>query len=233
MSGKVLVFGCSGIVGSYIALALIKKGYTVIAPSRKVNGLEKLKEYIKGHENQLIAIEGDVGSEEEAEKLRQSVEKLGDLKHVVASLGPWIEKQSLTNSSLKDFNEAIHDKATVHFLAAKAFLPMIANIPSSSYTIISGGVGEFVVSQSSVLVTVGTAALYGVSLGLRTEFENAQVRVNEFRISFSIARDEDLHQLKDFKPASKVGEAVARLVEGSVRGKVLSLKKAEDLNQQF
>lgn len=70
------------------------------------------------------------------------------------------------------------------------FLPYLKD-QESSFIDITGGAGAKVLSPKSAIVTVGAAALYGLSLGLRKEYEASKVRVHELRIGMFVGRDEE------------------------------------------
>jgi hypothetical protein len=71
------------------------------------------------------------------------------------------------------------------------------------------------------LVTVGAAALFGISIAARGEYTSKQPRVNEWRLAAMVTHD------KDSKPEGgpfsnyKVGSLVADVLASSKKGEVV------------
>lgn len=87
-AGKVvLIAGGAGIIGSGIARAFIKRGATVIVPSRNKENLQKLRDYVNGSDK-LVTIDGDIGDEKEVLEIKKKVvDQFGSIDHLVTSLG--------------------------------------------------------------------------------------------------------------------------------------------------
>ncbi len=94
-----------------------------------------------------------------------------------------MQKGPASQQSLAELNQTVHDLAGAHFVAAKTFLPELADQKGSSYTFITGVGGERVMSNESSLVTVGASMLMGLSKVFRHEFKDQNVQVNEVRQS--------------------------------------------------
>ena len=73
----------------------------------------------------------------------------------------------------------IQNRVGAHFVAAKTFLPELADQKDTSYTFITGVAGEKLVNPDASLVTVCDGALHNLSMVLRDEFKDKAVRVNE------------------------------------------------------
>jgi NAD(P)-dependent dehydrogenase (short-subunit alcohol dehydrogenase family) len=236
-SGKVvLITGATGNVGSGFLRAFLNLGAIVVAPSRSKESLDSIIKYTKGHEGRYYPLVENISSEKGAESVKKFItEKFGKVDHVVSSLGAWIQKGPLTKQPVENFNAAIFDLATCHFILAKTFLPFISKQKGSTYTMITGGAGGGFPNPDASLTVIGAATLWGVSAALRTEFEKAEALVNEYRISIRVVKEEDVKQ-KWENSHFLVGEAfvntIQHIVSKEIRGQILTLKNAEELEQQ-
>jgi NAD(P)-dependent dehydrogenase (short-subunit alcohol dehydrogenase family) len=156
-STTILVAGGAGEVGEGITRQLLAAGATVIVPSRSQDKLEQLKVQLR-HPANLITKVADLSSLEGAERLRDELKAdLGQLHHVVASLGGWWQGQPLTHISLELWHTLINNSLTAHFITAKTFIPLLQE-SKGSYTLINGG---------GALHPVSTAGPISASAALR------------------------------------------------------------------
>jgi NAD(P)-dependent dehydrogenase (short-subunit alcohol dehydrogenase family) len=131
----------------------------------------------------LHTIVGDIGDTNDAPKIVEKIKAKADrVDHIVASLGSLFLNDGFFESTLEEFNKAIHSLAGSHFVAYKNLLPLVRDQEGSSYTFVTGGAGERIYLGKAALTTVGAAALFGISIAAREENENKPVRVNEWRL---------------------------------------------------
>eukprot|EP01080_Neovahlkampfia_damariscottae_P009137 gene9137-1226_t len=182
----VFVAGGSGTVGSGVTRALLNQGATVVVPSRSTESLQTLKEkYIRKEDaERLFTIQADIGNEKDILKVKEYVLKIAsenkvDFKHVVSSVGHWIQ-QSVSKVELSEFNEAIHTLVGAHFLVFKTFFPLLQNVENSSYTFVTGGTAEKVFDVKASIMSVGASALRGLVVAAKAEGSKSPIRVNEF-----------------------------------------------------
>ncbi|PWA22140.1 hypothetical protein CCH79_00020162 [Gambusia affinis] len=85
----VLVLGGAGTVGSGIVKALLDKGFKAAVISRDGGRLEKLRAFVSpSSKDNLIAVVGDVGSEDGAQQAKQQLlQHVGKVTDVVSALG--------------------------------------------------------------------------------------------------------------------------------------------------
>lgn len=65
------------------------------------------------------------------------MEKLGRLDSVIAALGDWWRNMPLTELSMEGWQNYLNSNLTSHFIAAKPFLPVLAE-GETSYTLLGG-----------------------------------------------------------------------------------------------
>ncbi|MCB0156294.1 MAG: SDR family oxidoreductase [Anaerolineae bacterium] len=175
----VLVTGGAGEVGEGIVRQYLQSGATVIVPSRSPEKLADLRQRLAATEK-LIPLVAEVGTEAGAKALRQKIEQqVGGLDAVVASLGGWWQGQPLTEISLERWHRLIDNSLTAHFIVARTFLPLIADRPGSSYTMINGAGGLHPVPTAGP-ISVSAAGQMMLQKVLAAEAQQAgqPVRIN-------------------------------------------------------
>jgi len=218
-SKYILVLGASGLVGSSIATHFLKLGnYKVIAP---VRSLAKLSQYFPEDipRDNLITpeisyYEGD-GPDKLAEYIKSTV---GKVNHVIAISGGYCERVLLSALSHESFSQALDMKLWNQIKFAQVLIPLLHEDPTSSYTIVTGGLGEFCYHSSVSLTTLANAAIYGMVLGLQAEFQ--KTRILEYRIATIIRADNTDFNLNNPSlpsvPGSKLADHYHKyIVEGT------------------
>jgi NAD(P)-dependent dehydrogenase (short-subunit alcohol dehydrogenase family) len=139
----VCVLGASGMVGNEIVRELQAAGYRVVAVSRDAKKLAKIREAY-GDAGVIETLQGDVSSDELAQKLRSALlTQFGAPHAVVASLssreadGPRRILDSPTNTLRKAFDTNFFS----HVIAARGLIPALAD--SGVYVGINGGLADF------------------------------------------------------------------------------------------
>lgn len=99
------------------------------------------------------------------------------LDAVVASLGGWWRGSPLTAVDPDLWRTLLEGSLTAHFLAARAFLPLIADRPGASYTMINGGAATFPVPGAGP-VSVAAAGQLMLKHVLASEHGDRAVRIN-------------------------------------------------------
>jgi NAD(P)-dependent dehydrogenase (short-subunit alcohol dehydrogenase family) len=162
-----------GVVGSGVALQTLKHGAKVWVSSRSEKRLDEFKMWIPENlRKNLGLIKGEIDTEKGADAVRDEIlSKDKKINHVVSSLGGYWEKGPLSQISLDDFNAAMNEFATSHFVVFRAFAKKLADTPNSTYTFITGNIGEvgelgqpnhFLANPKISMITVGSIALYGI-----------------------------------------------------------------------
>src|SRR4051812_39293087 len=106
MDKVLLVTGAGRGIGAAIARAAAKAGYrTVVNYARSKEAAEALVEQIKQHGGEAIAVQGDVASEPDVERLFQTIdEKYGRLDALVNNagiIGPFGRVEALTAQAIQ------------------------------------------------------------------------------------------------------------------------------------
>lgn len=183
----VLVAGGAGEVGAGIVRAFLDTGATVIVPSRSQERLDDLDEYLESigtTTDQLIRLVGDIGQIDGAKELRDDIlERFGQVDTVVASLGGPQPVERLIDVPLEMWEQVIDNFMTAHFVAARIFLPVLAEQDDSTYTLINGSSGPTgeIAAPAAGLMAVASAGEHMLMsvLAKDAEQQSESVRINE------------------------------------------------------
>lgn len=94
---RVVVFGSTGALGSYILRKLVREGHTVRAVARRVSALDALREELGN--DKLSVVSADVMAENAAETVAQAIQ---GQDAVICTLGPptiWSRVSNLCTGS--------------------------------------------------------------------------------------------------------------------------------------
>lgn len=234
LSGKVvLVAGGTGAVGGGIVKAFIEAGAQVLVPSRTPEKGETLRAETGAAESRLTILNGDVGNTEDAARIRQQIlTDFGKLDAVVAALGGWWQGSPLTGVSLETWNKILQNNLTVHFIAAKTFVPALMQ-NGGSYTLIGGFSAELAVVGAGPICVAGAGQMMLAKM-LAEENKDAGVRVNQLILGpiFSRARTKGK---PEWLTAEEVGQTCVYLASEagrSVSGSVIHLLERPPLKNQ-
>jgi len=137
---QALILGGTGDVGNGATRELLKAGYGVIAVSRGGPKAEALRERYGGDQFQLL--EGSVADERSAAVLLAAIrERASSVNAVVASLNVQPHRpETLLDWDSVELLKTIHHNLITHFVAAKTFLPLVAD--GGVYIGIGGGMAD-------------------------------------------------------------------------------------------
>ncbi|XP_061077079.1 uncharacterized protein LOC133110969 [Conger conger] len=227
----VLALGGTGTVGSAIVKALLDKGSRVVVVSRDSNRLEKLKSFVTpSSKGNLITLEGNVGSEEDVERVKQAVvEAAGKLTDVVSSLGfSWWQGGPPHTQTLKELHWVLETLILSTFVSWKAFFPLIRDNPSSTYTFITGGAGNKLLMPGTGFLTVGAASALAFCHVVREEYPEVPCKINQVIVNAGVAPPDRM--APGYLNHLDLGETVAALVERqSSSHKVFNVECPTDL----
>ncbi|XP_008291794.1 uncharacterized protein LOC103365985 [Stegastes partitus] len=210
----VLVLGGAGTVGSGIVKALLDKGFKVAVISRDGGRLDRLRSFVSPNtRDNLTAVVGNVGSEQEAEQAKQQLlQQVGKVTDVVSSLGfSWWQGGPPHTQSLKDLHWVIETLLFSTFVSWKAFFPLVRDESSSTYTFITGGAGEKLLMPGTGFLTVGAASSLAFCQVLREEYPELPCKLNQVKIDTGVATPDRM--APGYLNHLDLGEAVATLVE--------------------
>lgn len=182
-----LVIGGAGEVGEGVVRQFLIHGATVIVPSRDQYRLDQLREHLgRFCCDRLVTFQGGCGSEEGGLDIRKKIEQdLSRLDMVVASIGGWWQGETLSQVPLRIWNQIMENSLTAHFVAARTFLPMLADLEDSSYTLLNGG-AALVPMTSAGPISISASAQLMLKDVLAEEFEQNKVRINTLLIKTKV-----------------------------------------------
>ncbi|MFW5747994.1 MAG: SDR family oxidoreductase [Chloroflexota bacterium] len=230
---RILIAGGAGEVGEGIVRAFLRRGATVIVPSRTGQHLEKLRRRVEdlasGH---LLTYQATLHTEDGLDELRARIEgDVGALYAAVASLGGWWQGANLPDVPLDEWNRIIANGLTSHFLIARTFIPVLARQPASSYTLINGGAALAPVPKSGPVSIVAFAQLMLQNV---LAMENkGRVRVNTLLLATPVITRSRTSGPANWLTADAAGEYAVYLASraaADVHGETIHFRDREQLD---
>lgn len=197
MTRAVLVLGATGTVGSGIVKHFLKAGdATVIAPIRGTN-LDKLFEVIGSEFRDNINLKfpnADYGTKAGVDTLAAWVKDNisgGQVDHIFSVGGGMAPFAAVSQISAESLIETIQVKLISILFAAQALVPLLKDTETSTFTIVTGSLGEYCFAPQFALTSIATAGVYGLATSLQAEAKASgkKYRINEFRIGTIILPD--------------------------------------------
>lgn len=247
LKGKlVLVLGASGRVGGGALISLLQAGASVIAPARSAKGLDTICSLLTRHfpddflsdacESYIHDYSTPQGASDLASKLKDTCSihhALLDAIFISSGGTCTMAPLSALPSHYDDFTTCMKDRVFSQCIMASHLFPLLNPSPSSCYIIVDGRLGEHCTNPNAALYTIVNAAVYGVVLALRKEYEGEQQRIQELRIGALIRG-----VMEDYHPsfpgvvsysALEVGEVVVGMVGGGVREPLVRLNLGQGI----
>lgn len=228
LDGKIaLIAGGTGNVGEGVVRAFLKEGAVVVVPSRSKEALEQLRGLLGSvATDHFVPLVAQMGQIEGAEHLRDEIlDRFGRIDAVVASLGgSWDGNVPLIQVPMDTWQQYLVSNLTSHFIAARTFLPVLAQQKSGSYTLLGGAAAETVIPNYSVVAIPAAGQLMMAKI-LIEELKGSNVRINEvIAYGFVKTRSNDSHP--GAVTADGIGEFTAWLASPEaymVSGSILRL----------
>lgn len=174
---RIVVTGASGGVGTELVKALLNKGASVIAVSRNVEGLIKLKENL-GVGDRLMVYAVDVTDKEAVfTAVEQMVQVCGTIDGLINNAGiiqPFIKVQDLPWEKIEQVMK-VNFYGQLYFI--KALLPELLRRPEAHIVNIAS-MGGFLPVPGQVIYGASKAAVKLLSEGLYAELKDTKVGVS-------------------------------------------------------
>jgi 3-oxoacyl-[acyl-carrier protein] reductase len=223
-----VVAGGTGTVGEGIVRTFLNEGASVFVPSRTQEALDRLRGYLAGTNlERLQTLLGNIGDFKDAERLRDEIlRRAGRIDAVVASLGgTWEEGLKLVDVPMETWRAYWESNLTPHYVAARTFLPVLANKQGSSYTFL-GGISAVLPIPNYSVVAINSAAQLMMVKVLLEEMKEAKVRINQVMFGYINTRARASYARPEWITADEVGAFCAYLASkeaSMVNGGVIQL----------
>jgi NAD(P)-dependent dehydrogenase (short-subunit alcohol dehydrogenase family) len=210
---QVLIVGGTGDVGSGVALELLKAGYRVIAASRGGPKAEALRERYRRERFQLV--EGSVTDERSAAALLAAIsERASSVDAVIASLNVQPHRpETLLQWDSAELLKTIHSNLITHFVAAKTFIPFVAD--GGIYIGIGGGMADKIFPYYGYNSMI-QSALRTMFRYIDHEAKSRRIEIRELIISAMVTTDSK-HNSGDPKfnwiADSEVGQHIRAIIQ--------------------
>lgn len=226
-----LIAGGAGNVGEGIVRIFLQEGATVVVPARSAEKLEELRSLLGPlATDRFVPLVGHIGQIEGAKSIRNEVlNRFGHLDVVVASLGGAIEKfLPITQVPMEMWQRFLENNLTSHFVAARTFLPILAQQKSSSYILMGGSAAEIPIPNFGPMVVTAAGQLM-LTRVLVEEMKGSSVRINEILINgMVLTRANSQHAQPEWMTTDEIGAFTAYLASDEasmVTGSILHLNQ--------
>lgn len=220
----VVVLGSTGRVGGGIAASLLDAGATVIAPIRSPEKEKAIGGLRLSHGDRLICYVQEYGTLQGAQDLAETIKSAypHGVDHIIVSAGGVAKMMTLTEVATEQeaFLSVMESRVLSQIILADALFPLLKECTSSSFTIVTGRLGEVCTNAKAALYTIASSCVYGIVQALRKEFEYKPQRINELRIG-ALIRGLNEQEHPDFPgipsfSAKVIGEQAVKLLSGEV-----------------
>lgn len=214
MTPAVVVLGATGNIGREIAAQLVARKYRVVAVARNVERLKALAARLNAPER-LSIVPGSVESEVQADQLTRAIREQGHpVTAVVSALRGPVEGGRLLSRSAPEFVHALQTDVVAPFIAAKHFLPLLAEAgPGGLYLLLGGPMASCAWSGYGHL-SVAASALQMLTHVIREEAKELPVTVQELQIGTPVRSEANARcSCPDWIGADEVARRVITLVE--------------------
>ncbi len=140
---NILILGATGSVGKSLTKYFLKKGHQVVVPYRneqkKAEFLEFLNSKGVSQDENLLLIEGDLHSDEGAEKLFTAITLQNvHVDLIIAAVGKFEKTGRLIEVSTEKWHDILEANLTSHFRAAKHSILLLEEQNGGRYISING-----------------------------------------------------------------------------------------------
>lgn len=214
MTGTVVVLGATGNIGREVTAQLVARGRRVVAVARNVERLKALAKRVNGHDR-LVIVPGSVDTEFNAEHLARTIRDQGyRISAVVSCLRGPFENGRLLSRPAPDFVRSLEADVVAPFIAAKHFIPLLAEAgPGGLYLFLGGPMASCAWSGYGHL-SVAASALQMLTQVIREEVKELPVIVQELQIGTPVRSDANADcACPDWIGADEVAGRVISLIE--------------------
>lgn len=224
-AGKVaLVTGATSGIGQACALAFAEAGAKVACVGRKEDALSEVTERIRQLDSEALALQADVASSTEAERIvNETIKSFGGIDVLVNAAGH-ISGGTIENTSLQAWDEMMNVNVRAAFQLMQAALPSlierrgnIVNVSSVTGLRAFPGVLAYCVSKAALDQLTRCASLELAAKGVRVNAVNPGVVVTEIHKRGGMSEEAYaafLEHSKQTHPLGRTGrpEEIAALV---------------------
>jgi len=214
LNDTIVVLGATGNIGREITAQLVARKYRVVAVARNAERLKTLAARIDDPDH-LSIVPGSVASEAQADQLTRAIRGEGHpVTAVISALRGPVESGRLLSRSATEFAQAFESDVVAPFIAAKHFLPLLAEAgPGGLYLLLGGPMASCAWSGYGHL-SVAASALQMLTHVIREEAKELPVTVQELQIGTPVRSEANADcSCPDWIGADQVARHVVTLVE--------------------
>jgi len=174
-----IITGASSGIGQSAARLFSRHGAKLVVTARRQAELDELVDEIRGEGAEVIAVAGDVTSEDHVRSVTdRAVRHFGRLDVALNNAGAVGAMAETPNLSLDDWNATIATNLTSAFLCAKYQIPAMLESDGGAIVFTSSFVGNSVGMPGMAAYAAAKAGIVGLTKVLAAEFSPRGIRVN-------------------------------------------------------
>lgn len=200
-----IVTGASQGIGAGLVEAFLKRGYGVVATSRKISKANSLPE-----SESLALVDGDIGDQKTAARIVDAaVSRFGRVDVLINNAGIFIPKP-FPEYTTEDFNALVSTTLAGFLYVSQLAVKHMLKQKSGSIVNVSTTMADHAIAGEGVAVQVMLkGGLNAVTRALAIEYAKQGIRVNTVSlgvIKTPLRKPENYEALKNFNPMGRVGE---------------------------
>ena len=198
-----IITGASSGIGLAITQALLGQGYRVVANSRSIS-----KSKILQNSEQLVLVDGDIGSADVATKIvRTAVEKFGSIDLLVNNAGRFIARR-FTDYTAEDFESMLSTNLAGFFhVSRQTVVQMRQQKHGHIVNVTAALVSQPDASVAAALASLTKGGLQAVSKALAIEYAGEGIRFNAIApgvVDTALHANDDHEFMKSLNPMHRL-----------------------------
>jgi NAD(P)-dependent dehydrogenase (short-subunit alcohol dehydrogenase family) len=187
-----LVAGATGTVGGFIVAGALERGATVVAIGRSAERLSALAgRFESDQQRRLHGVQCDLSTLGGAQPALDQIAAAGlQINAAVAALGHWQEGTDLLDLPMDDWLMTLNENLTAHFVAARAFAPILDGTADPCYVTMAG-IAALKAVEGSGAVSVTGAAQQMLLRVLAAESGGSGVRYHQLLLTTPVIAPDD------------------------------------------
>ena len=210
-----VVIGATGLVGRGVVETALVAGWPVIAVARSAGALAEMR--ARHPEADLIAVDGSVATDREAEAVAAAVRELGrPIGGVVVAVSSCANRGRLLDQTTQALACRLDTDVLPQLAAARAFLPLLARANRGGSYVIVGGPGSDRPWSGYGHRSIAASALRMLASVLHDEARPLGVRVQLLSVDAPV-RTHERESCPHWPTARAIGEQALALMDAAAR----------------
>ena len=207
-----IVAGGTGEVGEGIVRSLLKKGITVIVPSRSPGKGERLKQYAGNDPNLHLFGTQQIQGDYNEQLVSWTLANFGKIDLAIGSLGGWYQGTRLDQMPAGDWFNVVNNNLNSHFLFARSVCAYFHERNKGMFVMINGGSAEKMIKGAGSMSIMSNAQLVMTNV-LAAEAEDTAIRIYSLMAMTPVKTRSRSFTRKEWVSAEEIGDYIIKLYD--------------------